>query len=328
MRMQVLAARSSAWAAAVADAAELIDGPAFEPLKQSARTVAGFAVVNGIRIFLKRVNEGSWLKGWVLRLRGSRARRVLQGAAILKTAGFACPEPLAAAEARSLGAIRASYVISEALDDARIMSDVVLAGGRRTFRRRRQILAAVAVEIRRLHDAGVYTLDLQETNLMLMEEGDTWTIHFVDLEDFRRVRSVSEQRRLLNLVHLDRTMGRYVPRTQRLRFFYKYLGGRPNRDEARRVLRNFFTLRAHAQRRAAAHGRPGKAKALSKDRPPNLAIALIAAVFLASQLLMPLAAHAQSDGISQSSDNPRFQGWRHASLGACSYKSAGTTCSF
>ena len=55
---------------------------------------------------------------------------------------------------------------------------------------------------------------------------------------------------------------------------------------------------------------------------------MIAALFLASQLVMPSAARAQGDGTSQSSDNPRFQAWRHASLGACSYKSAGTTCSF
>ena len=257
MRMQVLAARSPAWAVAAADASQLIHGSAFEPLKQSPRTVAGFTVVDGTRVFIKRVSEGGWPKGWLLRLRGSRARRVLRGAAILKAAGFACPEPLAAAEARVLGAVRASYVISEALGDARIMSAVVLAGGRRTFRRRRQILAAVAIEIRRLHDAGIYTRDLQETNLMITEEGDNWKVHFVDLEDFRRDRAVSEKHRLLNLVHLDRTMGRSVPRTQRLRFLYRYLGGRPSSDEVRRVLRYFFSLRDHAERRAHAHGRPG-----------------------------------------------------------------------
>jgi hypothetical protein len=71
-----------------------------------------------------------------------------------------------------------------------------------------------------------------------------------------------------------------------------------------------------------------KTRALSKNRQRHLAIALIAALSLASLLVMPLAAHAQSDGTWQSSDNPRFQAWRHASLGACSYKSAGTTCSF
>ncbi len=253
MPIQVLAARTPAWASAVEHASELIHGSAFQSLKQTARTVAGFVVVDDKRIFIKRVDEGSRLKGWILRLRGSRARRVLRGAAMLKTAGFACPEPFAAAEARSLGAIRASFVISEALVGARIMSDVVLDGGRRNFRRRRQILAAVAMEIRRLHEAGIYTLDLQETNLMLADgEGAECKIHFVDLEDFRRARLVSERRRLLNLVHLDRTIGRFLPLTQRLRFLYKYLGGHPGRDAARRTLERFFALRNRAERRARA----------------------------------------------------------------------------
>lgn len=269
VRTQVLAARSPAWASAVAHIDKLIQAPSFELLKQSARTVAGFAVIDGTRAFIKRVDEGSWPKGWVLRLRGSRARRILRGAAILKKAGFAHPEPLAAVEARALGAIRASYVISEALGHARILSDVVLAGGRPAFRRRRHILAAVAIEVRRLHDAGVYSLDLQETNVMLTSsDGDNWRIYFVDLEDYRSVRMVSERRRLLNLVHLDRTIGRFLPRSQKLRFLYRYLRWRPSRKEARRVLRLFFALRDQAQQRAIAHGRPGFVQRERKSASP------------------------------------------------------------
>jgi hypothetical protein len=66
---------------------------------------------------------------------------------------------------------------------------------------------------------------------------------------------------------------------------------------------------------------------LEGNRHPNRPIALIVIVFLSMLLLMPLAGHTQSDGNSQGG-NSRFQAWRHASLGACSYKSAGTTCSF
>jgi tRNA A-37 threonylcarbamoyl transferase component Bud32 len=262
MRMQVLAARAPVWAVAVEHASQLIDGPDFQSHKQTKRTVAGFALIDGTRVFVKRVDEGSWLKGWILRLRGSRARRVLRGAAMLKAAGFARPEPLGVAEGRAFGAIRASYVISEALDDARIMSQVVLAGGRRFFLRRCQTLSAVAREIRRLHDAGLYTLDLQETNLMLAGgEGPEWKVRFVDLEDFRHARIVSERRRMLNLVHLDRTIGRFLPRTQRLRFLYTYLGGHPDPALVRQSLDCFFALRDRAQRRARPHQRASVAAA-------------------------------------------------------------------
>jgi tRNA A-37 threonylcarbamoyl transferase component Bud32 len=256
MRMQVLAARTSGWAAASAHADQSIDSTDFRLLKRTARTIAGFLEVDGTPVFIKRVDEGSWLKGWILRLRGSRARRVLRGAAILDAAGFARPEPLALTEARSMGAIRASYMISETLGDARIMSQVVLAGGRRNFRRRCGLSAVIAKEIRRLHDAGIYTRDLQETNLMLAGGDSTgWTVYFVDLEDFRWTSTVSGKRRMLNLVHLDRTIGRFLPRTQRLRFLYNYLGKRPGRTEARRLVNRFFAIRERAERRARSHRR-------------------------------------------------------------------------
>jgi len=251
MRMQVIAARTPEWSAVVRRVSELIDDSAFRSLKRSARTVAGFAVVDGTRVFIKRVDEGPWLKGWISRLRGSRARRVIRGAAMLKLAGFARPEPLAAGEARAIGAIRASYVISEALDDAQIMSAVVLAGGRRNFRMRCAVSKVIAKEIHRLHEAGIYTLDLQETNVMISGGGNAdWKIHFVDLEDFRHCDRVSERRRLLNLVHLDRTIGRFLPRTQRLRFLYNYLGARPGRNETRDLLHRYFALRQRAESRA------------------------------------------------------------------------------
>jgi tRNA A-37 threonylcarbamoyl transferase component Bud32 len=256
MRMQVLAARTPAWAAVAAHADLLIDRTDFRLLKRTARTIAGFVEVDGTSVFIKRVDEGSWLKGWILRLRGSRARRVLRGAAMLDAAGFARPEPLAVTEARSMGAIRASYMISETLGDASIMSQVVLAGGRRNFRRRCELSAVIAKEIRRLHDASIYTRDLQETNLMLAGSDDTgWKVYFVDLEDFRRSPTVSEKRRLLNLVHLDRTIGRFLPCTQRLRFLYNYLGSRPGRREARRLVSRFLAIRERAEQRARSHHR-------------------------------------------------------------------------
>lgn len=268
MRMRVLFARTPAWAQVVERAGELTDACAFLSLKRSARTVAGFAMADGTRVFIKQVDEGWWLKGWILRLTGSRARRTVRGAAMLKRGGFARPELLAAAEARAFGAIRTSYMISEALESARIMSAVVLAGGRRGFRQRCEVSSVIAKEIRRLHDAGLYTLDLQETNVMIAG-GKTadWTVYFVDLEDFRWARTVSERCRLLNLVHLDRTIGRFLPQTQRLRFLYDYLGARPTHDEARQVLDRYFALRRRAERRA----RP-RYRTIPSEQVPNEAI--------------------------------------------------------
>jgi hypothetical protein len=67
---------------------------------------------------------------------------------------------------------------------------------------------------------------------------------------------------------------------------------------------------------------------LNGNRRPNRAIPLIGLLVVAVLLIAPPGAFAQGDGNSQGGENSRFQAWRHASLGARSYKSAGTTCSF
>lgn len=226
-------------------------GPPFRLVKDNGRTRAGFLTLPGQDpVFIKRVESHSWVAGLAGRLRGSRAVRSVRGAALLKEVGFARPEPLAALEVRVAGSIRLSYLVSEALCGARMLSTFALGDGqKRNFARRRRISEAVAQEVRRLHDRGLYTRDMQETNLMLEEREGALSVYFVDLEDFRRARAVSWRRRRLNLIHLDRSIGRFVGRTTRLRFLYDYLGGRPQKDAARRLVSELLELRTRLDRR-------------------------------------------------------------------------------
>ncbi|HTQ23864.1 MAG TPA: lipopolysaccharide kinase InaA family protein [Candidatus Binataceae bacterium] len=257
MHKRVLYAADPRWAAMADRLDELMADGGFRPLKDEARTRAGLLQgPDGAFVFVKRVHTGSWMKGVVAAARGSRVRRWLDGAAMLSRAGFNRPRPLAAVEVRRAGAVSESYLVCEALSDATVLSGAVLDGGRVHFRSRRSLLSAVMREVRRLHDAGLYTLDLQETNLMVQErDGAPPRISFVDLEDFRRVRSVSWQRRMLNLIHLDRSIGRFLNRPARLRCLYDYLDADPmDRDERRRTVAQFWRLRdgLESRRRARA----------------------------------------------------------------------------
>jgi hypothetical protein len=65
-----------------------------------------------------------------------------------------------------------------------------------------------------------------------------------------------------------------------------------------------------------------------RHRQPSRSLALIVALLATSLVIRPAAVLAQGDSNSQGGGNPRFRAWRLASLNACSYKSAGTTCSF
>ena len=257
MQKRLLFAADPRWAA-MAERLDLLmaDGE-FRALKDEARTRAGLLKgPDGAWVFVKRVRTGSWARGLIAAARGSRVRRWLEGAAMLSTAGFNRPAPLAALEVRHAGAVSESYLVCEALNDATVLSGAVLDGGRVPFRSRRSLLSAVAREVRRLHDAGLYTLDLQETNLMVQEsDGVPPRISFVDLEDFRRARTVSWHRRLLNLVHLDRSIGRFLNRPARLRCLYDYLGTSTlARGDRRRTVAQFWQLRdgLESRRRARA----------------------------------------------------------------------------
>ncbi|MGH7865099.1 MAG: lipopolysaccharide kinase InaA family protein [Candidatus Binataceae bacterium] len=253
MRKHLLYARTPQWRALIERADSLMKSDAFRRYKRTGKIEAGFVSgPGGAPAFLKRVATHSWFAGIAERIRGSRASRALAGAAMLGDGGFAHPTPLAAMEIRALGAVRETYVLSEALNGATIFSEYML--GRRSelardYRRRKRIADAVAAEVRRLHDAGIFTTDLQETNILLEEQPGGLRIYFVDLEDFRRADPVPWRIRLTNLVHLDRSVGRFVCRAGRLAFLYSYLGRTPARAQKRKIVAELMTIRAEIERR-------------------------------------------------------------------------------
>ncbi len=274
MRRRLLYAADQRWAEIADHLEELMAGRGFHLLKDEARTRAGLLIgPDGAQVFVKRMRAGSWARGLVAAARGSRVKRWLRGAAMLGAAGFNRPAPLAAIEVHHAGAVSDCYLVCEELGEAIVLSRAALGGGTVDFRRRRRLLTAVAREVRRLHEAGLYTRDLQETNLMVEERAAAEPkISFVDLEDFRRAHSVSRRRRLLNLVHLDRSIGRFLSRTARLRFLDDYLDGSAHdRDARRRIVAQLLRLSSRTGRRRRA----SLPQIVAPVAPPNAAMATV-----------------------------------------------------
>lgn len=234
-------------AALVERADVMMASPQFRLVKAEGKTRAGFlSCPDAPAVFLKRTSVRSRLAGVYETLAGSRASRALRCAKIIREAGFHCATPLAAMDLISAGAVHASYLISEALEDAQILSHFALGREgepRHGYARRKAVSDALAVEVRRLHDAGIYTRDLQETNIMVAERDGAMRFYFLDLEDFRRAETVSRRRRMLNLVHLDRSIGRFVSRAGRLDFLYAYLGRPRDRAARRKAVAAYLEVR-------------------------------------------------------------------------------------
>jgi tRNA A-37 threonylcarbamoyl transferase component Bud32 len=252
MRTRLLFAASPAYAALIAEADQLMASPAFRLVKAEGKTRAGFvSCSDGGAVFIKRAEVRSRLAGIYEMAAGSRASRALRGANLLRDAGFHCAKPLAAMDTIESGAVRASYLVSEALDRAQILSHFALGRegeARHGYARRKAVSDALAAQLRRMHDAGIYTHDLQETNIMVEEHDGALRFYFLDLEDFRRASSVSHRRRMLNLVHLDRSIGRFVSRAGRLDFLYAYTDRGAARDARRKAVAEFLELKREIER--------------------------------------------------------------------------------
>jgi Lipopolysaccharide kinase (Kdo/WaaP) family len=252
MRKRLLYTASPEMAALIERADDLMKSAAFTPVKMEGKTRAGFlACADGSAVFIKRSAARSRVAGLSQIARGSRASRSLRGAKILTESGFHCAQPLAAMNAIESGAVRASYLISEALRNAQLLSHFALGRAgepRHGYARRKSVSDALARELRRMHEAGIYTRDLQETNIMVENIAGALRFYFLDLEDFRRVSIVPRRRRMLNLVHLDRSIGRFVSRAGRLDFLYGYLGRELDRDGRRKAVADYFKFRRAVER--------------------------------------------------------------------------------
>jgi hypothetical protein len=271
MASRALYARSLDWADVGGRLDELLEGPGFRVIKKTSRTLAGIGRINGAEVFVKRVTSCSWSTGLAARICRSPARKTIGGASILEHAGFAHPQLIAAFEHYRGGSRRASYIIAEYLQRPKLLSRFALADGR-DFRWRRWVSLQLAQTIRRLHDAGCYTRDLQETNLMVEAQERGLKVYFIDLEDFRWRPRVSRRLRLRNLVHLDRSIGRFVSRAHRLRFFYNYLGDKPDRTEVRALVRGLHLMDQRIERHQRRRQRSTSILLPQADRPQSKSI--------------------------------------------------------
>ncbi|SRR5579875_110328 len=227
---------------------ESINGPYFRAVKSTRRTLVGSTTINGIEVFVKRVNSDSWVKGLVARVCGSHAQRTIRGARLLGSVGCSFPTILAVFERRRHASVATSYIVTEYLRRPKTLSRFALADGR-DYAWRRRLSKALAQAIRTLHDAGCYTRDLQETNLMLESHDGMPKLYFTDLEDFRWLPIVPQYLKLRNLLQLDRSIGRFVSRTDRLRFLHNYLGDNLNRAKLHTVVARLYRMRQRAERR-------------------------------------------------------------------------------
>jgi heptose I phosphotransferase len=216
-------------------------------------------------LFLKRERSASWKDlfsglvcgwGWT-----TKARWEWQAIRRLQAAGFGCAEPVAFGQ-RGLFSPRGFLALAE-IPDAVVLTEA-LAGA--SARDRRELIAALAREVARLHDAGFDHPDLYSKHVWVSRQAEGWRVFLLDFQRTRRRWFVGWKRRLNDLAALNSTLDpNQATLAERMRFLRIYLEatGRQGRQRraARRILHRTNRLISRPvtlRRRAAAQTRkPG-----------------------------------------------------------------------
>ena len=177
-------------------------------------------------VYIKRYNAFSARAKFMSMFNRSGAVRSLQGAAILKRAGISTATPVAAVESRQFGIVMKSFYVSEeilgGMTADQYWHSMVKDSKRDGWRRR--FLERLASIFQMLHRRGVYHNDLKDANILVVSDQETMSFYLLDLEGVRLYPRLNHSRRIKNLVQLNRTLGRFIRRADKLYFLKVYLG--------------------------------------------------------------------------------------------------------
>jgi serine/threonine protein kinase len=181
-------------------------------------------------VYLKRYNVFSWRYRLGSLFLPSAASRSWVGAGILKRAGFCTGQPIAAFEYRSWGMLTKSFYLSEEIPRAKTVDfywreELVPIRSHDGFRRKREFLRRLAMLFKSLHERNIYHNDLKDANILVCRGNDNKqeSFYLLDLEGIRIYRYLNRRRQIKNLVQLNRTMGKFLRRTEKLYWLKTYL---------------------------------------------------------------------------------------------------------
>jgi len=229
------------------DADQLLADPRCEIIKDQRKIRIGRVSVeiNGRPqvLFIKRYNQYSLRQRFVSPFVQSGALRSLRGAAILRAANIETPTPVAVVENRDCLAITKSFFITEELAggktvDGYWLEDLAKITGQGAISRRRKFLVQLGLLFGNLHGKGIYHNDLKDANILAVAERQSASVKLVllDLEGVKRYGKLSSDRKLKNLVQINRTFGRHLRRSDKFLFFMAYMNGTLLDKETRRHL--------------------------------------------------------------------------------------------
>ena len=221
---------------------------------------------SGEAVVVKQIPLRSVWHALEARLRGRPASLQRACAERLLATGVDVPRPFGTVEDE-----RTSTLVSEAIAGARGLLATYLQSDDRARRRFARSLGAF---VARLHASGVRVPDLKESNVLVQRDGASLRFVLVDLDRVRVPRGgVSRRQRVTNLVQLDRSLGAYADRRERLAFLVADRRGLPGEQEPLAALARTIE-RARRSKDVSVARRRRRARIKPEDRLPISALVI------------------------------------------------------
>lgn len=200
-------------------------------------------------------------------LRQSTAGREWQTTLALAEAGIPVSEPVAFGQETRAGFERRSFIVLEAAPGRSLEGWLPVEWKRRAFgadfRRRRELVLALARQVAAFHAAGFVHRDLYASHIFIQDAaGGAPRFTFIDLQRVFRPRWRRRRWIVKDLAQLYYSTAAFASRADRLRFWREYLRSGPKCDRAedlpKRIERKAAWIGRH-DRNARGGPRPGPA---------------------------------------------------------------------
>ena len=139
----------------------------------------------------------------------------------LKVRGIPSLQVPALIEKRDGLGLKESFLVMERAEKGLEMDRYILRGID-DLRRKRLFIKHIAQWLSHLHQRNLYHRDMKTCNILVSENGETWDLYLLDLEDVRLDEKVNEKRLFKNFLQLNTSIPKTITRSDRLRFFKEY----------------------------------------------------------------------------------------------------------
>ncbi|MCL4641998.1 MULTISPECIES: lipopolysaccharide kinase InaA family protein [Olivibacter] len=176
------------------------------------RNVVKIFEISGLLFNFKSFKQHNIINRHVYKFyRKSKARRSFEYAQLLLDKNFCTPKPVAYIENHDFIGLTSSYYISEHLENAFTLADVLF---NRDFPGRTEIIKEYTALIYALHENGIQFIDNTAGNFLIRQENGAYRFYMVDLNRINVYASIKIPKRLKNFgkLTLDLTFDKEILR--------------------------------------------------------------------------------------------------------------------